>query len=187
MAQMLDLYDSLFFSGFLGRVYGKINVTLSQRLTSSAGKFMYVRGGASRLSQAEIRMSGDFLFRLSEGPFLLNGLSVATPQEAFLVVFEHELCHAAENALFSSTGHSSRFLCLATTIRATAFRRACRRPLRKGFPPACGFAFAIRAACCAESSPISEKRRRLWSKIEAAHTAIGRDGATANTAFRSDI
>lgn len=113
LAQMLDLYDSLFFSGFLGRVYGKINVTLSQRLTSSAGKFMYVRGGASRLSQAEIRMSGDFLFRLSEGPFLLNGLSVATPQEAFLVVFEHELCHAAENALFGSTGHSSRFLSLA--------------------------------------------------------------------------
>ena len=113
LAQMLDLYDSLFFSGFLGRVYGKIDVTLSQRLTSSAGKFMYVRGGASRLSQAEIRMSGDFLFRLSEGPFLLNGLSVATPQEAFLVVFEHELCHAAENALFGSTGHSSRFLSLA--------------------------------------------------------------------------
>lgn len=113
LAQMLDLYDSLFFSGFLGRAYGEIDVTLSQRLTSSAGKFMYVRGGASRLSQAEIRMSGDFLFRLSEGPFLLNGLSVATPQEAFLVVFEHELCHAAENALFGSTGHSSRFLSLA--------------------------------------------------------------------------
>lgn len=113
MTQMLDLYDSLFFSGFLGRAYGKIDVTLSQRLTSSAGKFMYVRGGAARLSRAEIRMSGDFLFRLSEGPFLLNGLSVATPQEAFLVVFEHELCHAAENALFGSTGHSSRFLSLA--------------------------------------------------------------------------
>ena len=113
LAQMLDLYDRLFFSGFLGRAYGGIDVTLSQRLTSSAGKFMYVRGGAARLSQAEIRMSGDFLFRLSEGPFLLNGLSVATPQEAFLVVFEHELCHAAENALFGSTGHSSRFLSLA--------------------------------------------------------------------------
>ena len=113
LAQMLDLYDSLFFSGFLGRAYGGIDVTLSQRLTSSAGKFMYVRGGAARLSRAEIRMSSDFLFRLSEGPFLLNGLSVATPQEAFLVVFEHELCHAAENALFGSTGHSSRFLSLA--------------------------------------------------------------------------
>lgn len=113
LAQMLQLYDQLFFSGFLGRTYGQIDVTISQRLTSSAGKFMYVRGGASRLSRAEIRMSGDFLFRMNKGPFLLNGLSVATPQEAFLVVFEHELCHATENALFGSTGHSSRFLSLA--------------------------------------------------------------------------
>lgn len=113
LAQMLRLYDQLFFSGFLCQAYGQIDVTLSQRLTSSAGKFMYMRGGASRLKHAEIRMSGDFLFRLTRGPFLLNGLSVATPQEAFLVVFEHELCHAAENALFGSTGHSSRFLSLA--------------------------------------------------------------------------
>ena len=113
LAQMLRLYDQLFFSGFLCHAYGRIDVTLSQRLTSSAGKFMYARSGASRLSHAEIRMSGDFLFRLNKGPFLLNGLSVATPQEAFLVVFEHELCHAVENALFGSTGHSSRFLSLA--------------------------------------------------------------------------
>lgn len=113
LLRMLELYDKLFFSGFLGRAYGQIDVTLSQRLTSSAGKFIYMRGGASRMRRAEIRMSGDFLFRLNKGPFLLNGLSVATAQEAFLVVFEHELCHAAENALFGSTGHSSRFLSLA--------------------------------------------------------------------------
>ena len=113
LSQMLNLYDKLFFGGFLSHSYGQIDVTLSQRLISSAGKFIYTRGGVSRMCRAEIRMSGDFLFRLSEGPFLLNGLSVATPQEAFLVVFEHELCHAAENALFGSTGHSSRFLSLA--------------------------------------------------------------------------
>ena len=58
-------------------------------------------------------MSGDFLTRLDEGPFQLNGLSVATPQEAFLVVFEHELCHALETALYGQTGHSGRFLWLA--------------------------------------------------------------------------
>ena len=58
-------------------------------------------------------MSGDFLTRLDEGPFQLNGLSVATPQEAFLVVFEHELCHALETALYGQTGHSARFLSLA--------------------------------------------------------------------------
>lgn len=113
LSQMLRLYDQLFFSGFLGQMYEQIDVTLSQRLTSSAGKFIYMRNGLSRMSHAEIRMSGDFLFRLNKGPFLLNGLSVSTPQEAFLVVFEHELCHAVENALFGSTGHSSRFLSLA--------------------------------------------------------------------------
>ncbi len=113
LSQMLNLYDKLFFGGFLSHSYGQIDVTLSQRLISSAGKFIYTRGGVSRMCRTEIRMSGDFLFRLNKGPFLLNGLSVSTAQEAFLVVFEHELCHAAENALFGSTGHSSRFLSLA--------------------------------------------------------------------------
>ena len=101
LSQMLNLYDKLFFGGFLSHSYGQIDVTLSQRLISSAGKFIYTRGGVSRMCRAEIRMSGDFLFRLNKGPFLLNGLSVSTAQEAFLVVFEHELCH------------SSRFLSLA--------------------------------------------------------------------------
>lgn len=95
LSQMLNLYDKLFFGGFLSHSYGQIDVTLSQRLISSAGKFIYTRGGVSRMYRAEIRMSGDFLFRLNKGPFLLNGLSVSTAQEAFLVVFEHELCHAA--------------------------------------------------------------------------------------------
>ena len=108
---MLELYDELFTNGCL-RSMG-IKVTLSSRLTSSAGKFVYVRGMFGRIKQAEIRMSSDFLLRLSEGPFELNGLSVSTPQEAFLVVFEHELCHALETQLYGQTGHSSRFMALA--------------------------------------------------------------------------
>lgn len=111
---MLSLYDGLFFGGFLARFYGQLPVTLSPRLTSAAGKFIYTRGSAP--VKAEIRMSGDFLFRLTDGPFLLNGLNVATAQEAFLVVFEHELCHAAEFALYGSTGHSRRFLDLANGL-----------------------------------------------------------------------
>ena len=110
---MLHLYDVGFFGGLLSRTYGELSVTLSSRLTSSAGKFIYSRAPSRRLRSAEIRMSSDFLFRLDRGPFLLNGLSVATPQEAFLVVFEHELCHAAETALYGGTGHSARFLELA--------------------------------------------------------------------------
>ena len=111
---MLSLYDRLFFGGFLSRFYGTLPVTLSTRLTSAAGKFVYTRG--STPVKAEIRMSGDFLFRLTDGPFQLNGLSVATAQEAFLVVFEHELCHAAEFALYGSTGHSQRFISLANGL-----------------------------------------------------------------------
>ena len=109
----LDSYDRLFLSDFLSSAYVRIDVTLSSRLISSAGKFVYARNPSNRLDKAEIRMSSDFLFRLNDGPFQLNGLTVATPQEAFLVVFEHELCHALETALYGSTGHSRRFLALA--------------------------------------------------------------------------
>lgn len=111
---MLQLYDELFFCGALKQL--NIRVTLSKRLISSAGKFVFVRGTFGRIKQAEIRMSSDFLFRLNQGPFELNGLSVATPQEAFLLVFEHELCHAAETLLHGSTGHSTRFLSLANGL-----------------------------------------------------------------------
>ena len=68
----LRLYDQLFFQGFLGQAYDEIAVTLSARLVSSAGKFLYMRG-ATRQRKAEIRMSGDFLFRLTDGPFCSTG------------------------------------------------------------------------------------------------------------------
>ena len=116
LTQMLSLYDSAFFSGFLGRSFGRMDVTCSARLTSAAGKFVYTRNPSTRMEKAEIRMSSDFLFRLNEGPFTLNGLCVLTAQEAFLVVFEHELCHALETALYGSTGHSKRFLALANGL-----------------------------------------------------------------------
>lgn len=113
---MLHLYDEQFFSCFLCRTYGELCVTLSARLISSAGKFIYSKTESQRFGHAEIRMSSDFLFRLTAGPFLLNGLSAATAQEAFLIIFEHELCHAAETALYGDTGHSKRFLALANGL-----------------------------------------------------------------------
>lgn len=113
LSRMLALYDVQFFGGWIRKKYPSLSVTLSSRLTSSAGKFLCRKGPFGRITQAEIRMSSDFLLRLDKGPFELNGLSVATAQEAFLVVFEHELCHAAEMVLYGSTGHSQRFLALA--------------------------------------------------------------------------
>jgi len=111
--RMLALYDDVFLGGFLAHAYRGLTVTLSSRLTSAAGKFIYSQSPVLRMRQAEIRMSSDFLTRLTDGPFELNGLSVATAQEAFLVVFEHELCHALETALYGQTGHSERFRQLA--------------------------------------------------------------------------
>ncbi|MBQ7887754.1 MAG: hypothetical protein IJ313_12810 [Clostridia bacterium] len=111
---LLRLYDGMFLSHFLKRL--SVHVTLSSRLTSSAGKFLFARGPFGQIRQAEIRMSSDFLLRLNQGPFELNGLSVATPQEAFLLVFEHELVHAVETLLYGQTGHSQRFLSLANGL-----------------------------------------------------------------------
>lgn len=113
---MLRGYDTLFFQGALCRAYGSLTVTLSPRLLSAAGKFVYSINRSTRLNKAEIRMSSDFLTRLECGPFFLNGLTVSTPQEAFLLVFEHELCHALEIALYGETGHSRRFLSLANKL-----------------------------------------------------------------------
>ena len=113
LTRMLHLYDELFLDSLLSKKLPILHVTLSSRLTSSAGKFVCVRGPFGRIKEAEIRMSSDFLFRLDKGPFELNGLSVSTAQEAFLIVFEHELCHALETVLFKQTGHSQRFLSLA--------------------------------------------------------------------------
>lgn len=125
---LLSMYDISFLNGCLKRM--NIQVTLSPRMTSSAGKFVYTRGAFGRIKSAEIRMSSDFLQRLDQGPFELNGLTVATPQEAFLLVFEHELCHAAETMLYGKTGHSSRFLHLANGLfghTATRHRLPTRR------------------------------------------------------------
>lgn len=116
LKQMLESYDALFLQGYLTRTYHEIALTLSGRLISSAGKFVYTRSYSDKPKYAEIRMSKDFLLRLKHGPFELNGLSASTSQEAFLLVFEHELCHALEVALYGQTGHSNRFLMLANGL-----------------------------------------------------------------------
>ena len=158
---MLDSYDRAFLSGFLRSAYGQIDVTLSSRLTSSAGKFVYARQVSRRMEKAEIRMSSDFLFRLDKGPFTLNGLSVATPQEAFLVVFEHELCHALETALFGNTGHTKRFLTLANGLFGhTAMRHSL--PTRRQEAAQNGLSVGMRV-----SFPYEGKRSPVWSRTSA--------------------
>lgn len=111
--EMLRQYDAHFFAGKLRPSYAQLKVTLSPRLLSAAGKFLYAPQTPPSKPIGEIRMSSDYLFRLEYGPFSLNGLTVSTPQEAFLIVFEHELCHALEAALYGRTNHGKRFMELA--------------------------------------------------------------------------
>lgn len=109
---LLREYDARFFAGTLRPSYAQLKVALSPRLLSAAGKFLYLPQMPPGKPSGEIRMSSDYLFRLEYGPFSLNGLTVSTPQEAFLVVFEHELCHALEAALYGRTNHGKRFMAL---------------------------------------------------------------------------
>ncbi|MFR5794784.1 MAG: hypothetical protein ACLUI3_03890 [Christensenellales bacterium] len=160
-------------------------MTLSQRLTSSAAN-LCMRGGASRLSQAEIRMSGDFLFRLSEGPFLLNGLSVATLQEAFLVVFEHELCtrrktrSSVQPAILPAS--SARPRAVYTTI-APQFRRGSRSSLKAS---AAGLLLLPGQQSGGIVTYVGKTATVMVEDRSGAYE-IGRKRATANTASRSSI
>lgn len=106
--------DHLFLNDFLQSAYPAMKVTVSNRMTSAAGKFIHSKRMPRKPDPlAEIRMSGDFLFRLPAGEYRVNGLVTSSPQEAFVVVFEHEAVHAVEYALYGATGHSKRFLHLA--------------------------------------------------------------------------
>ena len=113
---LLKRYDELFLDHFLERTYGKrLTSSLSGRLTVSAGKFIYPRRATSPPS-GEIRMSSDFLGRLADEEYHLNGVTVRGPQESFLVVLEHEIVHAIEYGIWGNTGHSPVFQSIAFNL-----------------------------------------------------------------------
>ena len=145
LIEMLRLYDEIFLGSYIARSYQSLEVTLSTRMTSCAGKFIFKRIGTGIPDTGVIRMSGDFLFRLKKGPFELNGLRADTPQEAFLIVFEHELCHAIEAAIDGKPGHSKRFMSLAGGLFGhTAFRHSL--PTQKSEAVDAGFRVGCRVA-----------------------------------------
>ncbi len=113
LAEMLRLYDELFFDGLFARRLPQLCVVGTPRMTRCAGKFC-ARVLADGTTDVQIRMSTDFLFRLHEGPFSVNGIDACDALEAFQLVFEHELCHAAEWALYGAcSAHRSTFRALS--------------------------------------------------------------------------
>lgn len=114
LAYMLHVYDDLFLEAFLNtQQRAEVCISASTRMTRSAGTCS-VTAALRQLPRVEIRMGVDFLFRLTEGPFEVNGLHVETGLEAFFCVLEHELCHALDFLLHGTMdGHSRRFTALA--------------------------------------------------------------------------
>ena len=113
LPMLLRLYDQAFFGGLFAERLPGLRLIATSRMTRCAGKFCVTQERGHE-PVTEIRMSSDFLLRLREGPFAVNGLSAQDPLEAFMLVFEHELCHAAEWALTGSCdAHQAAFRALS--------------------------------------------------------------------------
>ena len=128
---LLDLYDSEFFDGLLGKmlkedVGGEITLRLSDRMTRAAGKTIRRRirervgWRVVERPEYEIAVSTLLLFQTFdniERPVTVTGLVCRDRLEALQRIFEHELLHLAE---FLAEGKSScaadRFQSLSRAI-----------------------------------------------------------------------
>ncbi|OPX86818.1 MAG: SprT-like family protein [Pelotomaculum sp. PtaB.Bin104] len=120
---MFELYDEIFFDHRIKQAFpGQMKFSLSRRLTKSAAKTFYTRatGGIMAAEKTiEIRMGVDFFIKYDEieTTKAVCGITTTCPLEAFLLVFEHELCHALEFIHFESSNcRGRRFKMIAKKI-----------------------------------------------------------------------
>ena len=106
---LFELYDEEFFQGHFSKEFkGKINFSLSTRMTSAAGKTIYSRK-IGQLPESEetyeIRMGIKFFFQYYkvERDKIVSGINTKDSLEAFQIVFEHELCHLLELHLYKQS------------------------------------------------------------------------------------
>lgn len=102
-------YDRYFFSWFFAQHFpGRLAFSFSSRMTRSAGKIIYPRSFQSmdlRDVTLEIRMAQEvFLnyYHLCKNN-VVNGIKTKSVFEAFLLVFEHEICHLLELLFYRKT------------------------------------------------------------------------------------
>ncbi len=120
---LFSLYDATFFhSYFTGPFAGLITFSLSTRMSKSAGKIIYPRNLKDlppEQEKYELRLGITLFFdyyRLSRDK-KVNGIHTRNALEAFLLVFEHELCHLIELHLFrQSNCKRQRFKTLAYNL-----------------------------------------------------------------------
>jgi hypothetical protein len=120
---MFELYDAFFFGGWFKDSYqGKLKLSLSKRMTKSAGATICPKNIAEINPEdlvLEIRIGVDFLFNygMLKGPIPVNGINTSNSLQALQLVFEHELCHVIEYLCFyASKCSGDRFMTIANNL-----------------------------------------------------------------------
>lgn len=135
---LYELYDAVFLEGWFHRnLLGRIQFSISSRLTKSAGKTICPRNISSLKPQAvtlEIRLGVDFFYNYDQiaDARRVSGIITHSAVEALQIVFEHELCHVLEFLHFGQSncrgirfktmahnlfGHTESYHCLPTRQR----------------------------------------------------------------------
>jgi len=108
LRRLFELYDQHFFTGVLHRlVVGRLSFRLSRRMTSTGGQTTYRK----RASTFEICLSTTLMFQTFgevEREVRVNGIACQDRLEATMRVFEHELVHLLEFALFQESSCSGK-------------------------------------------------------------------------------
>lgn len=120
---LFELYDESFFRNWFRNHYkGKMKFSLSEKMTSSAGKTLCPKDIRKIRPEAlvlEIRIGVDFFLyygQLGENNTVC-GIRTDNSLKALLLVFEHELCHVIEFLLFGkSSCRGARFKTIAANL-----------------------------------------------------------------------
>ncbi len=104
ISRLINLYDDYVFSGYIGNsIENGIMVSISNRMTSSGGKTIFLRRG-SHFSY-EIRISKKIIENFIEGDEekLICGIVGEDALDALMLILEHELCHVLEFSLYGNS------------------------------------------------------------------------------------
>lgn len=114
------LYDKYFFQGyFQENLKGKLEFSVSNRMTRAAGKTIFTRNRTTLEEKYEIRMALTFFQKYYEvnRNKKVSGIKTEDSLEAFMIVFEHELIHLLEIHVYNTSSCTKeRFKILANRI-----------------------------------------------------------------------
>lgn len=116
-------YDNHFFSGYFQNSYrGKLDFSLSTRMTRNAGKISYPKNLHTLSPEEEnyelkISTTLFFLYDKLDREKIVNGIETRDALDALQLVYEHELCHLIELHCFQeSSCRGERFKSMARNI-----------------------------------------------------------------------